>query len=130
LTICPDWLTLPEMNPASLANLRPPWTPEEVKKASADGNAKLSRMRAEKASGVNPRIARLQIQLSRIEAMMNKATEARDLAALAAAHERLFKSWQVLTGTPNPGSRRSKPIRPQAPSAAPVEAQIPQDKPN
>ena len=48
---------------------------------------------------------------------------------LASAYDKLFARWQVLTGTPNPGSRRSKQGRPQAPVAVPMEPTNPPQNP-
>jgi hypothetical protein len=120
------------MNPASLANLAPAWTPLTAKIASADGNAKLARIRAERnsaVSAVNPAIARIEKQLRKIETAMDKTTEPRDLASLAAAHARLFAAWQVLTGTPNPGQRRGRQDRPRPPEVHREPITTPQEKP-
>jgi hypothetical protein len=130
LTIRPLGLTFAFVNPNSLANLAPAWTPETAKLASAEGNAKLARIRAERNSGVNPAIARIEKQLRKIETAMDKTTEPRDLASLAAAHARLFAAWQVLTGTPNPGQRRGRQERPRPPEVHRSPIPTPQEKTN
>ena len=45
--------------------------------------------------------------------MANRKLTEKQLADLTAAHARLFSAWQVLTETPNPGSRRVKPSKPE-----------------
>jgi hypothetical protein len=62
---------------------------------------------------------RLALQIERIEQMMEKTTDANTLMKLTTAHARLFSAWQVLTATPNPGSRR---VKGQRPASMPVEA--------
>jgi hypothetical protein len=53
--------------------------------------------------------ARWNEQAWRIAVCLHAADE---LQKLSATHARLFHAWQVLTGTPNPGSRRVKSARP------------------
>ncbi len=61
-----------------------------------------------------PQSERLALEIERVLAMMEKEKDADRLQKLSAAHARLFRAWQVLTETPNPGSRRvrNKPPRP------------------
>jgi len=71
-----------------------------------------------------PQSERLALEIERVLAMMEKEKDADRLQKLSAAHARLFRAWQVLTETPNPGSRRvrNKPPRPPMPAfAAPLE---------
>src|SRR5690606_11082100 len=54
----------------------------------------------------DPRIERVEVQLTRLELLMGETTDPTKLRDLGNAHSRLFAVWQVLTGTPSPGSRR------------------------
>lgn len=71
------------------------------RQAKLEAEAKLGR-------NATPQCERIAKQLDRIETMMDKEKDADTLQKLSAAHARLFNAWQVLTGTPNPGSRRVK----------------------
>lgn len=77
---------------------------------------------AEKVKLVTPQSIVLTRQLARIEQMMDKTTEPAELSTLANAHSKLFNAWQVLTSTPNPGSRRAKSVR-SSPILEPVPIQ-------
>lgn len=65
-----------------------------------------------------PQSERLALEIERVLTMMEKEKDADRLQKLSAAHSRLFRAWQVLTETPNPGSRRvkGKPSRPPFPT--------------
>ncbi len=84
-----------------------------------------AKLEAEAAKGrqSTPQSERLALQITYIELAMKSCTKADDLQKLSAAHSRLFKTWQVLTETPNPGSRRVRgnSIRPAAQIAVPIE---------
>lgn len=54
-----------------------------------------------------PQSVQLSKQLRQIEELMDGEKDADTLQKLSAAHARLFSAWQVLTGTPNPGSRKA-----------------------
>ena len=79
-----------------------------------------AKLEAEAAKGrqSNPQSERLALQIERVERMMENCKDPDSLQKLSAAHSRLFKAWQVLTETPNPGSRRVKgrPSRPPMPT--------------
>lgn len=76
---------------------------------------KLAREEAERQSKLYPvnfdRIARLDCQLKILEQSMRQENDPDALSKLANAHAKLFSAWQVLTSTPNPGSRRAKSER-------------------
>jgi hypothetical protein len=61
-----------------------------------------------------------------IEARMDDCTDAKELASLTAAHERLFKTWCVLTDTKSPGvnkgSKRQRPAEVQPLTSGEVSA--------
>ena len=73
-----------------------------------------------------PRLARVEAELARVAILMSKTTDASDYHKLANARGTLFKEWQVLSGTPNPGSAKSK--RPAKPAMIQPEP-IPDAKP-
>jgi hypothetical protein len=66
---------------------------------------------AKRIAQTTPQSATLARQLDRLSEMMMETNDPDALAKLSVAHGRLFDAWQVLTGTPNPGSRKSKPAR-------------------
>jgi hypothetical protein len=84
-----------------------------------------AKLEAEAAKGrqATPQSERLALQITYIELAMKACKTPDDLQKLSAAHSRLFRSWQVLTETPNPGSRRVRgnSIRPAAQVAVPIE---------
>jgi hypothetical protein len=86
---------------------------------------KLLQEQAEAGRNATPQSERIAEQIKRIEEMLNDATDPDELATLTMAHSRLFSTWQVLTGTPNPGSRKSnrreKPAQPLQPIETPQE---------
>ncbi len=84
------------------------WEARRERKAKLEADATKGRLST-------PQSQRLAQQIERIQAMMDKTADADELQKLSAAHARLFNAWQVLTGTPNPGSRRGKGVR-QAPA--------------
>jgi hypothetical protein len=92
--------------------------------ARRDRKAKLE---AEAATGrlATPQSERLAKQIGAIEALMDGQKNADILQKLSAAHARLFTAWQVLTGTPNPGSRKAgksrSPVQP-LPDPEPIPA--------
>ena len=69
-----------------------------------------------------PQSERLAQQIERVERLMADCKDPDSLQKLSAAHSRLFKIWQVLTETPNPGSRRvrGRPSRPPMPICVPL----------
>ena len=78
---------------------------------------------------VQARIAQLEKQMRAIEEAMEGLGNPDSLAKLATAYSKLFDAWQVLTATPNPGSRRSKgrPSPPAMPIPQPMAALPPPD---
>ena len=84
-----------------------------------------AKLEAEAAQGrlSTPQCERLALQIERVERMMENCKDPDSLQKLSAAHSRLFRAWQVLTETPNPGSRRvrGKPSRDQRPTAQPLQ---------
>jgi hypothetical protein len=67
-----------------------------------------AKLEAEAAKGrqSTPQSERLALEIERIVQMIENCKDPDSLQKLSAAHSRLFKAWQVLTETPNPGSRR------------------------
>ena len=61
---------------------------------------------AERGRQSTPHSERVSLHLAAIEALMEKTKDEDKLLKLSAVHSRLFFCWQVLTGTPNPGSRK------------------------
>lgn len=55
----------------------------------------------------NPKLAIVEAELSRVAKMMSSCEDASDYHKLANARGTLFKEWQVLSGTPNPGARKA-----------------------
>jgi hypothetical protein len=70
----------------------------------------------EKLAEVTPQSEEIAEELSRLLGLMRKTSDADKLQKLSAARSRLLAEWQVLTGTPNPGSQRrsSRPNRQQS----------------
>jgi len=89
-----------------------------------------AKLEAEAAKGrlSTPQSERLALQIERVERMMEKTTDADTLVKLTAAHTRMFKTWQVLTETPNPGSWRGKRRPRPAPPAAVDLPATPQER--
>jgi protein subunit release factor B len=77
------------------------WQARRERKAKLEAEAQQGRQSS-------PQSERLALQIERVERMMEKTTDADTLVKLTAAHTRMFKTWQVLTETPNPGSWRGK----------------------
>lgn len=65
------------------------------------------------------RVAMVERHLAKVASLMDKATDANEWLKLSAARANLFREWQVLTGTPNPGARKAgrnakpAPIQPE-----------------
>lgn len=81
------------------------WEARRQRKAKLEAEAVMGRQ-------TTPQSERLALQIERIEEMMAETKDADELQKLSATHARLFNAWQVLTATPNPGSRRVKSNRP------------------
>jgi hypothetical protein len=75
------------------------WTARRERKAKLEVEAAKGRLST-------PQSERLALQIERVEQMMENCKDPDSLQKLSAAHSRLFRAWQVLTETPNPGSRR------------------------
>ncbi len=56
---------------------------------------------------------RLELQLERIDGMIDSATDPDALNKLASAKTRLLEQWRILSGIPLPGSRRPGKDRPR-----------------
>lgn len=76
--------------------------------------------RAGKINVMPERAKRIEKQMDSIERMMNESKDADELQKLSAAHARLFGAWQVLTGTQNPGVKKSSRTRQPQSSAEPL----------
>ena len=105
------------------------FTPENARENAAKSwqarRERKAKLETEAAKGrlSTPQSERLALQIERVERMMENCKDPDSLQKLSAAHSRLFKAWQVLTETPNPGSRRVKgrPSRPPWPTCVPLD---------
>jgi uncharacterized protein YdiU (UPF0061 family) len=90
------------------------------------------KLEAEAAKGriATPQSERLALEIERIVQMIEKCKDPDSLQKLSAAYARMFKAWQVLTGTPNPGSRKSRGQRPAAPEVHRTPLPTPQEPPS
>jgi len=57
---------------------------------------------------VTPQCERISAEMDRLQGLIADTDDADTIAKLSGALERQFKMWQVLSGTPNPGSAKSK----------------------
>lgn len=76
--------------------------------------AKLAQEQANRNQVQDTPALRLERQMDLIQARIEKegkTLKPKELSDLSAALSRLFDLWQVRTGTPNPGSRKSNPRR-------------------
>lgn len=55
-----------------------------------------------------PRLAMVERHLAKVAKLMDDSEDASEWLKLSAARANLFREWQVLSGTPNPGSAKSK----------------------
>ncbi len=130
---------------ASLANLKPPWTPEAARIAAAHSHAVQAEKRArhqKPPAGQPPatlpdddfqarRLERIRAQLKLIDAAIEREAsksqpDGQKLSWLATASARLEVQEQKLSNRPGPGSRRpreDKPIRSDRAGAWLVDAQ-------
>jgi hypothetical protein len=81
------------------------WEARKQRKAKLEAEARQGRQST-------PQSERLALQIERVLAMIENEKDADRLQKLSVTHARLFNAWQILTGTPNPGSRRVKSARP------------------
>ena len=79
--------------------------------ARRERKAKLEAEAAEGRQAI-PQCERLALQIQTIQALMVKSKDADELQKLSSALGRVFRIWQILSETPNPGSR--KPPRSKA----------------
>ena len=73
-----------------------------------------------------PQSERIAKEIERVLAMMEKEKDADKLQKLSATYARVFNTWQVLTGTPNPGVRKYRGSRPTLPDLPPPTPNQPQ----
>ncbi len=75
--------------------------------------AKAQRKAELQARSLGPAVSltMLRARLNAVDELISKSTDALTLDALTRAYERLFRVWQVLTRTPNPGQLRPLPER-------------------
>jgi hypothetical protein len=85
------------------------WQARRERKAKLEAEAQQGRQST-------PQSERLALQIERVERMMDKTKDPDALQKLSATHARLFNAWQILTGTPNPGSRRNRGSRSSLPA--------------
>ena len=111
------------------------FTPENARENAAKSwqarRQRKAKLEAEAVKGrlSTPQSEILALQIERVERMMENCKDPDSLQKLSTAHSRLFKAWQVLTETPNPGSRRVRsgsrrpePPRPSLPLQEPPTA--------
>ena len=116
-------------NSASLANLKPAWTPEDAAAAARRGWEKRranpkpkqadppqDQSKADpadaKADTFNARrLLRVRKQLTRLDDLMDQENDPAKLDRLASAQARLSEQERILRGEPLPGSRRPAPDR-------------------
>lgn len=97
--------------------------------------ARINREQAAKAAisqlaKVTPQCEQVADEMKRLQGLIADTEDADTIAKLSAALERQFKMWQVLSGTPNPGARRSsKRDKPAQIQPEPIAAQAPQIEP-
>jgi hypothetical protein len=63
------------------------------------------------AKRLESRVQEVDGQIDSVTRKLSKATEPRDMQALAMALDRLYGIWSLLTGHPRPGVRKDKPKR-------------------
>ncbi len=63
---------------------------------------------ADKGRNATPESEELAVELRRLRVLISETDDPDDLQKLTAARSRLFSEWQVLTGTPNPGARKTQ----------------------
>jgi protein subunit release factor B len=85
------------------------WQSRRERKAKLEAEAQQGRKST-------PQSERLALQIERVEQMMDKTKDPDALQKLSATHARLFNAWQILTGTPNPGSSRNRGSRQSEPA--------------
>jgi len=71
-----------------------------------------------------PRIALVEVELARVCKMMSDEEDANAYSKLASARKTLFNEWQVLSGTPNPGSAKSRVKRSTGHSVEPLTMSV------
>ena len=96
------------------------WEARRERKAMLEAEAAKGRLST-------PQSERLALQIERVERMMENCKDPDSLQKLSAAHSRLFRAWQVLTETPNPGSRRVKGRSSRPPPPTISETPAPQE---
>jgi len=77
-------------------------------KIKAEQDAKEAAELKAKLAQSTPQSGRLAAILQDWEFEMQGETDIDSRAKLATAYDKLFRAWQTLTGTPNPGSAKSK----------------------
>lgn len=100
-------------------------TAREFARLSWEARRKREAEQAEQAKAgreATPQSVRLAKLLEQHEALMDEETDADTLQKLSAAHSRIFSAWQVLSGTPNPGSAKGR-AKPKAPMIQPEPIQ-------
>ncbi len=113
------------------------FTPENARENAAKSwqarRERKAKLETEAAKGrqSTPQSEHLAREIERIVQMIEKSKDPDGLQKLSAAHSRLFRAWQVLTETPNPGSRRVKggSSRPPMPRPQPIFTTDPEKPP-
>ena len=91
-----------------------PFTSETARSAALLSVAAKAKRRAElRARTLDPAVSltMLRTRLAAVDELISNTSDPDELDALTRAYERLFKVWQVLTRTPNPGQLRPAPER-------------------
>lgn len=87
---------------------------EMARRSNAAKRARIAALEEDRAAlrNVTPQSERLANRLEQLEQLMDGETDGDTWNKLSSSYAKIFSAWQVLTGTPNPGSRRVKSSRP------------------
>lgn len=96
---------------------------EMARRANAAKRARIAALEADSVAlrNVTPQSERLANRLEQLERLMDGETDGDAWNKLSSSYAKIFSAWQVLTGTPNPGSRRVKASRPSSSSVETVQ---------
>lgn len=108
----------PAPQPAHLDPVAKPFTSETARSAALLSAQSRARRKAQldaviRARSLDPAVSldTLRARLASVDELIAGTVDPDTLDALTRAYERLFRVWQVLTRTPNPGQLRPLPER-------------------
>lgn len=86
---------------------------EMARRSNAAKRARIAALEEDSVAlrNVTPQSERLANRLEQLERLMDGETDGNAWNKLSSSYSKIFVAWQVLTGTPNPGSRRVKSSR-------------------